>query len=104
MVGIPEEQFLELNAKFPSRGFAGQNPKVNEAIKESITEEEKTEIAEHLGIRHTHFTFEFKAARHFIDEANERPSFESNGKKFLDLLIAFPAAINPARSRMGTIR
>jgi hypothetical protein len=40
MVGIPEEQFLELNAKFPPRGFAGQNPKVNEAIKESITEEE----------------------------------------------------------------
>jgi hypothetical protein len=31
---------------------------VNEAIKESITEEEKTEIAEHLGIRHTHFTFD----------------------------------------------
>ena len=77
---------------------------MNEAIKEGITEEEKTEIAEHLGIRHTHFTFEFKAARHFIDEANERPSFESNGKKFLDLLIAFPAAINPARSRMSTIR
>jgi hypothetical protein len=82
MVGIPEEQFLELNAKFPPRGFARQNPKVNEAIKESITEEEKTEIAEHLGIRHTRFTFEFKAARHFIDEANERPSSKAMAKSF----------------------
>jgi hypothetical protein len=82
VVGIPEEQFLELNAKFPPRGFAGQNPKVNEAIKDSITEEEKNQIAEHLGIRHTHFTFEFKAACRFIDEAKEKPSFESNGKKF----------------------
>jgi len=59
----------------------------------------KEKLAEHLGIRHTHFTFEFKAARHFIDEANERPSFESNGKKFLDLLIAFPAAVAPAPQR-----
>ena len=95
MVGIPEEQFLELKAKFPSRGFAGQNPKVNEAIKESITEEEKTEIAEHLGIRHTHFSFEFKAARHFIDEANERPSFESNGKKFWISCLPFPLQSTP---------
>jgi hypothetical protein len=82
LVGIPEEQFLQLIARFPEQGFSGQNPKVNEAIRDGITEGEKEKIAEYLGIPLTHAAFEFNPFCRFIDEAKEPPLFESNGKKF----------------------
>jgi hypothetical protein len=53
VLGIPEEQFLELIARFPEKGFSGQNPKVNEAARDGVTEWEKKQNAEHLGILHT---------------------------------------------------
>jgi hypothetical protein len=88
VVGISEEQFLKLKADFPDIGFSGQNPKVNEAIGDGITETEKKQIAEHLGFLYQNFTLQFKTICRFIDEAKERSSFESNGKKFW----TFPAA------------
>ena len=51
VVGIPENQFLELKAKFPDVGFKGQNPEINEAIKEGFTEEEKERIRQKLDYR-----------------------------------------------------
>jgi hypothetical protein len=87
VIGIPENQFFELIAKFPAISFTGQNPKVNEAIKEGITKEERERIAKHLGLRpNTEFKFEFQGILRYLDEAKEKPSFESNGKK----LWAFP--------------
>jgi hypothetical protein len=83
VIGIPENQLLELIAKFPDAPFTGQNPKVNEAIKEGITKEEREPIAKHLGLRpNTEFKFEFQGFLRYLDEAKEKPSFESNGKKF----------------------
>ncbi len=59
VIGIPEEQFRELNAKFPPQSpFAGQNPKVNEAIKDGISEADH--IRRHLNLRRStklKFTF-----------------------------------------------
>jgi hypothetical protein len=83
VIGIPENQFLELKAKFPDEGFKGQNPKVNETIKEAITKDERELITKHLGLPFgIKFEFQFLAICRYIDEANEKPSFESNGKKF----------------------
>jgi hypothetical protein len=82
-IGIPENQFLELIAKFPAVGFTGPNPKVDEAIKEGITKEERGRIAKHLGLRpNTEFKFEFQGILRYVDKAKEKPSFESNGKEF----------------------
>ena len=84
VIGIPEDQFLELKAKFPEKGFSGQDPRVNEAIEESVTEEERERIAIHLKQPHnTKLRFElFGGILHVVDEAKENPAFESNGKKF----------------------
>jgi hypothetical protein len=83
VVGIPENQFLELKAKFPDVGFKGQNPKVNEAIKEDITKEEKDRITKKLA-NHSGMESKFipEGISRYLDEAREKPSFESNGKKF----------------------
>jgi hypothetical protein len=82
VVGIPQEQFLELIARFPEKGWSGQNPKVNEAIRDGITDAEKKKIAALLRILHANFTFVFDTYPRFIDEAKQQPVFESNGKKF----------------------
>jgi hypothetical protein len=83
VIGIPENQFLELIAKFPAVSFTGQNPKVNEAIKEGITKEERGRMAKDLGFpADTEPKFEFQGMLRYIDEARETPSFESSGRKF----------------------
>ena len=48
VVGIPESQFLELEARFPDECFKGQNPRLKEAVKQDITKQEREQIAEHL--------------------------------------------------------
>jgi hypothetical protein len=83
VIGIPENQFLELKAKFPDEGFKGQNPKLNEAIKQDITKEESERIAEHLSLRPNEKSkFECETILRYLNEAKEKPRFESNGKKF----------------------
>lgn len=83
VIGISESRFLDLKNKFPDEGFKGQNPKVNEAIKEGITEDEKRQIAQHLGIwSNANFKFEFQTITRYVDEAKQHATFESNGKKF----------------------
>ena len=84
IVGIPEDQFLKLKAEFPDKGFSGQRPKVNQAIKEGITKQEKDHIAKHPGLPgNTKLKFQFEGIpRSYVDEAKEKPSFESHGKKF----------------------
>jgi hypothetical protein len=85
VIGIPEEQFRELNAKFPPQSpFAGQNPKVNEAIKDGISDEEADHIRRHLNLqRSTKLKFTFEGiAQHLVDEAKRKPSFVLNGKSF----------------------
>jgi hypothetical protein len=83
VIGIPENQFLELKAKFPDEGFKGQNPKVDQTIKEGITNDEREQITKHLGLGpNTGFRFEFEGIVHHIDETKEQPQFESSGKKF----------------------
>ncbi len=39
VVGIPADQFLKLKTDYPDRQWSGQDPKVNEAIKDGVTEE-----------------------------------------------------------------
>ena len=83
IIGIPENQFLELKAKFPDEGFKGINPRLNEAIKQDITKEENERIAEHLSLRpNTESKFECERILRYLDETKEKPRFESNGKKF----------------------
>ena len=83
VVGIPENQFLELKAKFPDEGFKKQNPKLKQAVKQDITKEERERIIEHLRLRpDTEAKFECEAIVRYLDEAKEQPRFESNGKKF----------------------
>jgi hypothetical protein len=41
VVGIPEDQILKLKSEFPDRQWSGQDPRVNEAIKDGITDDEK---------------------------------------------------------------
>jgi|SRR5271165_5555233 len=84
VIRIPEDQFLRLKAEFPDRQWAGQDPKVNEAIKEGITKEEREEIAKHLKLLpRTEFQIIFRTpGPRYVDEAKENPSFEMNGKKF----------------------
>jgi hypothetical protein len=83
VVGIPENQFLELNAKFPDEGFKGQNPKMKEAVKQDITKEEREQITKHLRLQpDMESKFECEAIVRYLDEAKENPIFESNGKKF----------------------
>jgi hypothetical protein len=85
VIGIPEEQFRELNAKFPPQSpFAGQSPKVNEAIKDGISDEEADHIRRHLNLqRSTKLKFTFEGiAQHLVDEAKRKPSFVLNGKSF----------------------
>lgn len=83
VIGLLENQFLELIAEFPDVRFTAQNPKVNEAVKEGITKEESERIAKHLGLRpNTELKFEFQGMLRHLDEDKEKPEFESNGKKF----------------------
>lgn len=83
VIGIPEKQFLELKARFPDEGFKGQSPKVDQAIKEGITDNEREQIANHLGLRpNTQLRFEFQTIVGYVDEAKQKPQFENNGKKF----------------------
>ena len=83
VIGLPENQFLELKAKFPDEGFKGQNPKLKEAVKQDITKEEREQIGEYLHLRSgTEPKFECETIVRYLDEAKEQPRFESNGKKF----------------------
>jgi hypothetical protein len=82
VVGIPEEQFLKFKTDFSDIGFMGQNPKLNKAIRDSLTKQEKEQIANHLGIQNMRFALTLKSSSRPVDEAKEKPSFESNGKKF----------------------
>jgi hypothetical protein len=82
MVEIPAEQFSEIIAKFPNpHPFRGQDPRVNEAIRDGITDEEKKQVGALLRIWHTNFTFVFDTIpRPPVDQA--KPDLEINGKKF----------------------
>ena len=83
VIGISENQFLELKAKFPDEGFKKQNPRLKEAIKQDITKEEREQIIEHLRLRpDAEAKFESEAIVRYLDEAKEQPRFESNRKKF----------------------
>ena len=83
VIGMPENQFLELKAQFPDEGFRGQNPKVDQAIKEGITKDERDRILMQLGFQSgTECKFTSQGIVRYIDEAKEPPQFESNGKKF----------------------
>src|SRR6516225_4165661 len=83
VVGINENQFLELKAKFPDEGFKKQNPKLKEAIKQDITHEEREQIIELLRLSpDAEPKFECETIVRYLDEAREQPRFESNGKKF----------------------
>jgi hypothetical protein len=83
VIGVPIETVLEIKKQYPDRNFAGPDPRVNEAIKESITEPEKRQIGEHLEIPFANFKFEFQGMDRFVDEATQRPTFKGeNGKKF----------------------
>ena len=83
VVGIPEDQFLELKDKVPDKEWSGRDPRVNEAIKDGITKEETERIAAHLRLpADTKLTLQFEGMSRYVDEAKEKPSFESSGKKF----------------------
>ena len=62
----------------------GPNPKVDDAIRQSITEEEKRQIRKHLKIPfYSDFKFKFQGIGRPVDETTEKPTFEGeNGKKF----------------------
>jgi hypothetical protein len=84
VIGIPEDQFLKLKAEFPDRQWAGQDPRINEAIKNGVTEDERKQIAVHFELRPwDEFKLEFRTpSPRYVDEAKKNPSFEMNGKKF----------------------
>ena len=81
---MPEDQFLKLKAEFPDRQWSGQDPRVDQAIRDGITEDEKRRIADELGLQ-PWIEFQFNVRTpgpRYVDETKENPSFEVNGKKF----------------------
>ncbi len=84
VVGVPEDQMRELKTQFPDRQWSGQDPRVNEAIKNGVTEDERKQIAVHLQLRPwDEFKLDFRTdIPRFVDETKELPTFENNGKKF----------------------
>jgi len=84
VVGIPDHAFLKLKAEHPGEGFNGHNPKLDVAIKDGITKEELERIARHLNVPYdTKLKCEIKGGiLRYVDEAKEKPTFESDGKKF----------------------
>jgi len=84
VVGVPEEEMRKLKTEFPDRQWSGQDPRVNEAIKDGVTDEERKQIAVHLQLRPSdEFKLEFRTpGSRYIDESKEMPTFEKNGKKF----------------------
>jgi hypothetical protein len=84
VIGVPTATFLDLVKEYPNRNFTGQNPKVSDAIKGSITEGEKQRIRKHLKIPvNVDFKFESQGISRLIDEATEMPTFEGeNAKRF----------------------
>ena len=84
VIGVPTATVLDLKQQYPDRNFAGPNPKVDDAIRQSITEEEKRQIRKHLKIAlNADFKFKFQGIGRPLDEATEKPTFEGeNGKNF----------------------
>jgi hypothetical protein len=84
VIGVPTATVLDLKQQYPDRNFAGPNPKVDDAIRQSITEEEKRQIRKHLKIAlNADFKFKFQGIGRPLDEVTEKPTFEGeNGKKF----------------------
>jgi len=82
LVGIPDDEFLKLKADYSEGGFKGHNPKLDVAIKGTITKEETERIARHLNLPYdTKFKFLTRGGiPRPVDEA--KPAFESNGRRF----------------------
>src|ERR1700692_3499104 len=60
VIGVPIATVLDLKQQYPDHSFAGPNPKVDDAIRQSITEEEKRQIRKHLKIpSNSDFKFKF---------------------------------------------
>jgi hypothetical protein len=102
VVGITESQFLELKAKFPDEGFKKQNPKLREAIKQNITQEEREQIIEHLRLRSdANPKFECETIVRYLDEAKEQPRFASYCPKNDDQSDQSPWELAQTFSRNG---
>ena len=84
VIGVPIATVLDLKQQYPDHSFAGPNPKVDDAIRQSITEEEKRQIRKHLKIPFdSNFKFKFQGIGRPVDETTEKPAFKGeNGKKF----------------------
>ncbi len=80
VLGVAKEEFLKLKEEFPDRPRSGEDPGVNGAIKDGVTEEERKQISEHLQIRQWDgFNLEFRTpGTRYLEEEKEAPAFESN--------------------------
>jgi hypothetical protein len=84
IIGVPIAKVLELKHKYPDREFLGQDPRVDDAIKQDITEGEKRQICKYLHIPSlTEIKFEFQGIGGLIHETTKEATFGGeNGKKF----------------------
>ena len=84
VVRISEEESRELHAKFPPQSrWAETNPKVDQAICDGITKEEREQIAKHLRVEPwTEIRLEVKTDAFLSAVDEEHPWFVMNGKAF----------------------
>lgn len=83
MVRISEDQSRELDEKYPPQSqYPGKNPKLDQAICDGITKEEREKIAEDFGLGPgTEITLQVRDG--FLSSVDEaKPDFGMNGKTF----------------------
>jgi hypothetical protein len=82
VVKISEDQSRELEQSPPQSPYSGKNPKVDQAICDGVTKEEREKIAKHFGLESgTEITLRVRDGfLSSVDEAN--PDFEINGRTF----------------------
>ena len=83
VVRISADQSRELDEKYPPQSqYSGENPKVDQAICEAITKEEREKIAKHFGLESgTEITLRVRDG--FLSSVKEAaPDFEINGRTF----------------------
>jgi hypothetical protein len=83
IVGVPDDQMLELKKQFPDREFTGEDPQIQFAIRDGITDSEREKILSALSLLPgTTITFQIQPVPTTDIPPPDPPMFEGDGKLF----------------------
>jgi hypothetical protein len=83
IVGVPQDQMLELKKEFPDHEVRGEDPWIQVAIQDGITENARARIVSALRLSPgTTITFQMLSIPTADVPPSDRPKFESDGKSF----------------------